>query len=308
MNLPEKYQEKILLLYAGLDKQKLIETRSGLTEKYKNQTGNSISKITSKNDGIIYAISRMPATYAVIKTLLETLVQENKITNIHSVFDFGSGTGAGYLAVLDIFEELDIELFEREDNMISCFNQIFEKQVHKFDLVQNKTEKRADLVMCSYVLSEMNDNDRKMALDNLINSTNDYLLLIDTGTPDVYNKYMQIKNYAKKCGLNMLAPCSGECNLNGDYCQFYARVERNSLMKMAKQGSLSYEDEKYFYLLLSKRKTQEVSKRRVIRRPIYEANRVKLTICDGGKQDIVITKKDKELYKKARKIKINEEM
>lgn len=307
MNLPEEYQEKILLLYAGLDKQKLIETRSGLTEKYKNKTGNSTNKISTKEDGIIYAISRMPATYAVTQTLLETLIQENKIENVHSIFDFGSGTGAGYLALLNLFDENQIELFEREDNMISCFNQIFKKQVHKFDLTKDKTESKADLVLCSYVLSEMNDSDRKLALDNLMNSTNNYLLLIDTGTPDVYHKYMQIKDYAKKCGYCVIAPCSGECDLQNDYCQFYARVERNGLMKMAKQGSLSYEDEKYFYLLFSKHQIGG-SKRRVIRRPIYEANRVKLVVCDRGKKDIVVTKKDKELYKKARKIKINEEI
>ena len=50
-------------------------------------------------------------------------------------------------------------------------------------------------------------------------------------------------------GFCVVAPCMCEkCGLINDYCQFYARVERSSLHKLAKAGALSYEDEKYFYL------------------------------------------------------------
>ena len=60
---------------------------------------------------------------------------------------------------------------------------------------------------------------------------------------------MDLKSFALDEGWNIAAPCMHkECALKNDYCQFYARVERSSLHKLAKNGTLSYEDEKYFYL------------------------------------------------------------
>lgn len=308
MNLPENVSEKLESLYFEFDKKKLKSTQENLTKKYKTETGNSVNKIETKEAGLLYAISRMPATFAVTKSVLDEMVIENNFNDIETIFDIGSGTGAGYLALSETFENADIKLFEREDNMIFAFSKIFDYPVSKFDIVHSKINEKSDLVLCSYVLSEMTESDRKIAIDNLLKMTDKYLLLIDTGTPETFREYMEIKKYVLNSGYSVIAPCKTNCcDLGEDYCQFYARVERSKLMKMAKDAELSYEDEKYFYLLISKEKTQENNKCRVIRRPSYETNRVKLVVCDDGKKDIVITKSDKEKYKKSRKIKINEE-
>ena len=75
---------------------------------------------------------------------------------------------------------------------------------------------------------------------------------------------------------------------------------------MAKEASLSYEDEKYFYLLLAKDDVK-LKQSRVIRRPIIKTNVTELKVCDSsGVREVLVTKKNKEIYKKSKKTKINE--
>ena len=253
MILPVDLQEKINSLYASINKQVLTDSRKGLTSRYKETRESGRSLIDSKTDGLVYAISRMPATYSVVYTLLNNLLEQGFIGDIKTVFDVGSGTGAGYFATKEIFPDAEISLFERDSNMIQTFKKLDEdKDVVKFDFIKDDFEAKADLVMTSYVLSEMNEEGRMSSVKKMINASNGYVLLIDTGTPRTYENFMKIKRMVPELGWKVVAPCMTEkCGLKNDYCQFYARVERSSLQKMAKDASLSYEDEKYFYLLFS---------------------------------------------------------
>ena len=66
---------------------------------------------------------------------------------------------------------------------------------------------------------------------------------------------------------------------------------------MSKSGELSYEDEKYFYLLIAKNADlRENNERRVIRRPQIKTNFVELKLCTStGVFDEKFTKKDKKI-------------
>ena len=307
MILPVDLQEKVNRLYSSINKQVLTDSRKGLTSRYKETRESGKSLIDSKTDGIVYAISRMPATYSVVYSLLDGLTRQEFIKDVSTIFDIGSGTGAGYFATKEIFPEAKISLFERDSNMIQTFKQLDdEKDVKRFDLVIDEFDEKADLVMTSYVLSEMSEEGRMASVKKMMDASNKFVLLIDTGTPRTYDNYLKIKRFAYSQGWSVTAPCATEkCGLKNDYCQFYARVERSSLQKMAKDASLSYEDEKYFYLLLAKDDVKTTLSR-VIRRPLIKTNVTELKVCDdSGVRDAVITKKNKELYKKSKKIKIN---
>ena len=311
MILPVHIQQKVNELFAGLNKEKLVSKREQLTLKYKTSQAVNKSIFESNEDSAVYAISRMPSTYAVIYTLLSDLINQGKLKNISTIFDIGSGTGAGFFACKELFgENVQVSLFERDNNMIQIFEQ-FETgvSVQKFDFLKDTIKEKADLVMSNYVFSELNEDGRRLALQKMLDSSNKYVLICDTGTPRTYENFMKLKKLVFDKGYSVLAPCNSEkCGLKNDYCQFYARVERSSLMKMSKQAELSYEDEKYFYLLISKEQSSEKTREmRVIRRPQIKTNFVELRLCSGlGVVDEKYTKKDKEAYKKAKKIKINE--
>lgn len=309
MQIPEFLQEKINKLYFQLKKGELQQTQKTLSQKYQKESGQSKSLIDSKQESVLYAISRMPATYAVIYTLLNQLIHQGLIDEIKSVFDVGSGTGAGYFAISEVFDDVQIQLAERDENMIKVFENLAgdEISVQKIDIIRDKIETKADLVMTSYVLSEMKEQDRLDVVQKLLDVSNKYLLIIDTGTPRVYENMMTVKRFVQSQGYHIIAPCiSQKCGLKNDYCQFYARVERSSLMRMAKSGELSYEDEKYFYLLISK-EDFAIQNSRIIRRPIIKPNNIELLLCsENGVNKNNFTKKDKDLFKKAKKLKIND--
>ena len=308
MILPVDLQEKINSLYSSINKQVLTDSRKGLTSRYKQTKESGKSLIDSKTDGIVYAISRMPATYCVVHTLLDLLIEQGFIEDVSTVFDVGSGTGAGYFATKDVLPDAEISLFERDMNMTQTFKQLEEnKAVQRFDFIKDEFESKADLVMTSYVFSEMNEEGRVNSVKKMIDASNKYVLLIDTGTPRTYENFMKIKRLVKEWGWSVVAPCgTDKCGLKNDYCQFYARVERSSLQKMAKDASLSYEDEKNFYLLLAKNNVKKEGSR-VIRRPTIKTNVTELKVCDfNGVREVFVTKKNKDIYKKSKKVKINE--
>ena len=309
MILPADVQQKVNSLFVGLNKETLVSKRENLTQKYKTSQAVNKSVFESNTDSAIYAISRMPSTYAVICTLIKDLIEQNKIEKVSSIIDIGSGTGSGYFACRELFEDIDVSLYERDKNMIDIFDK-FETgiNVKRFDFLRDDIENSADLVMSNYVFSELNEEGRKIALEKMIKASNKYVLIVDTGTPRTYENFMKLKKMVFDMGYSIIAPCfSQKCGLKNDYCQFFARVERSSLLKMAKSAELSYEDEKYFYLLISKDITSfDENQKRVIRRPQIKTNFVELKLCsNSGVVDEKFTKKDKVSYQKAKKIKIN---
>ncbi len=309
MQLPLYLQERVNGLYTELKSGELEKTQKSLTHKYKNETGESKSLINSKQDGLLYAISRMPATYAVIYTLISQLLEQGFISDVESVLDVGAGTGAGYFAIKELNEGIGIKLVERDEFMIDVCKRLSDgnAEILKKDIIRDEIDENADLVMTSYVLSEMKEQDRLNSILKLLKSANKYLLIIDTGTPRVYENMMTVKRFILEKGYHVVAPCQSEkCGLKNDYCQFYARVERSSLMKQAKAGELSYEDEKYFYLLISK-ESNKIEGSRVLRRPVIKPNMIEHTLCSvDGVSKKVFTKKNKELFKLAKKAKIND--
>lgn len=312
MILPVQIQQKVNELFVGLNKEKLISKREQLTLKYKTSQAVNKSVFGSREDSAVYAISRMPSTFAVIYTLINDLLKQDKIKNIGSVIDIGSGTGAGYFACKELFDNVSVSLFERDKNMIEIFDK-FEtgENVKRFDFLKDSIDESADLVMSNYVFSELNEEGRKTALKKMLDCSNKYVLIVDTGTPRTYENFMKLKKMVSEMGYNVIAPCNSEkCGLKNDYCQFYARVERSSLLKLSKSAELSYEDEKYFYLLISKDvELDNEDEKRVIRRPQIKTNFVELKLCSkNGVFDEKFTKKDKVSYQRARKIKINELM
>ena len=156
MILPQNVQEKLNILLSKNKISQLKDVQKELTQKYKTQSGRGTSLIDSKQDGLLYALSRMPATYSVILTLLNQLRAQDLLNEIKTVADFGCGTGAGYFALKEFDETLNISLFERDNNMINMFDQ-FEtgEKIAKFDLVKDEISARAECKStCSKLLPE----------------------------------------------------------------------------------------------------------------------------------------------------------
>lgn len=103
-----------------------------------------------------------------------------------------------------------------------------------------------------------------------------------------------------------MAPCphEQECRIKSDdWCHFTCRVQRSKLHKLIKNADVPYEDEKYSYIVFAKEKVDNEGVR-ILRHPQIAKGRIDLEICGKNEnKKIRITKKNKELFKKARKVK-----
>ena len=309
MILPKFLQDKINNLYAELkNKNQMKKSREILTDKYKTKTSKSLDLIESEEESVTYAISRMPATFSVIYELLQKMSDQDFLGDFDSVIDVGSGTGTSFFALRELGYKGDISLFENNSYMIDTFKKLSDKyNVCKYNIISENLPIQADLVMSSYMLSELQESDRINAFKELLCASKKYVLVVDTGTPKTYQDYMKLKDYAIENGFYVIAPCKSDvCPLENDYCQFYSRVERSSLHRMLKDAERSFEDEPYFYLLLARENVKK-SGDRIIRRPIISQGKVELKLCtSSGVISKIYTKQNKDSFKRAKKAKIND--
>ena len=156
-------------------------------------------------------------------------------------------------------------------------------------------------------LNELAEADRMKLIEKLWSCTNQYLLIVEPGTPTAFEHMKIIRECLIRQGASVVAPCphNAECSLPaGDWCHFTSRVSRTKLHKLLKGGEAPFEDEKYSYLVFSRAQSGK-KKSRILRHPVIESGRITLQLCTQSSsiETRAITKKDKALFKTARKSK-----
>ncbi len=304
------YQDLSDLFLKRISFAKLKAFSKSLSESYR--AGHSTDVSFKENDFVLaYFFTRFPATYAVAKEVLGRLQSEYD-QQIQSVLDLGAGLGSFSLAAHSLFG-LDVQSYLVEDNreMLSLSKEIFNQlgiigfwQKESYLTIQNV--KPLDIACLGYTLTELS----KKEIDQLLERVSDYfikfLVIVEPGTPKGYQNLMYVRDKLLKKGLNLLMPCPHhlKCPLSGkDWCHFIKRLPRTSLHKQLKGGCLGYEDEKFSYLVFSKT-TQSSEKDRVLTYPQKASGLLRFRVCSaaGVAQEKIITKKDKSMYKAAKKL------
>ena len=312
MELPIPLKEKLEQEIEKIELKKLKQSAQDISEKYRDKSLNKMSTrlITSKEDAVAYAVSRMPATYGAVYSALEHSLEMMPNERITSLLDVGAGTGTATWAVNELLDVESNICVENEDYMLNLGkilmkNVIDNVQWIKKNIITDNIEQKADLVISSYVLNEIKTENRNQILEKLWNSARKLLLIIEPGTPEGYNQIKEIRDYFIKKGANIVAPCAHEkeCKISkDDWCAFSCRVSRTKVHKMLKEGDAPYEDEKFSYIAISKTKTEKVN--RILRNPKIENGRITLKLCttEGNIEEKTITKKEKERFKTAKKL------
>lgn len=296
MHLPNTIKEIIEDKLSKVSLSRLSLVSQQLSERYRIRSG---SYMRSQEDYLAYLTTRFPATYAVISSVL------SEVSGVKSILDVGAGPGTGVLAAQEIFDLERATLVEKEKGLIALGKtmpiKINSTWLEK-DLESASEFEKHDLVLMSYSLGELKDWEK--VVKNLWNSTDKFLIIIEPGTPVGFQRILRARQILIDCGGFVIAPCphQGKCPLGeGDWCHFAQRVERSSAHRKAKDAELNYEDEKYSYVIFSKEK-RESSGSRVIRRPEKFSGYVKLVLCsDNGIENKIISRKQKEVYRAARK-------
>lgn len=313
MELPVELRSLIEEKLDGISVKELQKNSESVSLKYRDDNRDGSRLVTEEIEALAYSAVRMPATYGAIHTVLQNTFEIYK-PEIHSILDVGAGTGAGTWAVNGLTDFKEAVCLEREDVMMnlgkslmkeSGIEQLENAKWEKFDLVNSDLTHQADLVICSYVLNEISEQERMQALDKLWNATNKILVIIEPGTPVGFSEIKEIRKKLIETGGQVIAPCPNieKCPMpENDWCHSTCRVSRTKIHKLLKSGDVPYEDEKFSYIAVSKQAFEKQDFSRVLRHPKIESGKITLQICSNeGISEKVITKKDKELFKTARK-------
>ena len=313
MELPNELRN---LIESELEKSNIKDLQKNaenISFKYREKSGKGDRLVTEEIEALSYSAVRMPATYSAIYTALKKTLEIYN-PEIETVLDVGAGTGAGSWAVNSLFDIKQIVCLEREDAMRNLGESFMKKSENlvmksakweKFDLLNSDISYEADLVICSYVLNELSESDRMLALDKLWKATKKILLIIEPGTPVGFNEIKVIRKSLMECGGSIIAPCPNieNCPIEeNDWCHATCRVSRTKIHKLLKNGDVPYEDEKFSYIAVSKDKFEKEDFARVLRHPKIESGKITVQICSrNGISEKIVTKKDKDLFKIARK-------
>lgn len=295
-------------------------TAQTISERYRTASGQGKCLVATEMEVLTYALMRMPATFAACSTAMESVRTLIPKMRIESVLDVGAGTGAGTWAAAEVFEPSSIVCLEKENGMrqvgqslmqLSSDSVVRSSQWHAFDLTADELSTQSDLVITSYVLNELDSENRLAAIRKLWNAANKLLIIVEIGTPVGFRQLQRAREELMRLGAHPLAPCPHEnrCPLpEDDWCHFTCRVARSRIHKAVKGGEVPYEDEKFCYLAVSREPFMR-AQNRVLRHPIIEPGKISVRLCEADDiRTVSYRKKDGELFKKAKKIRCGDEL
>ncbi len=316
MDIPEGLKDSINRLLSENKASNIIENAQTISNRYRKNDGKGKRLLTNESEAVSYVISRMPATYAAVYSAFKQILA-NYNEKMTSLLDVGAGTGTGTWAVNEIENMSQITCLEREKSMSNIGKKLMKNtaldnvQWKSYDILQDEIVEKADIVLTSYMINELPEQEREKAVLKLWQATNKLMVVIEPGTPEGFKNILNIRNLIKEQGGYIVAPCccNGECPIKeNDWCAFYARVARSSIHRQAKGGNLGYEDEKFSYIAFSKTPV-EITGERILRHPQINSGFVKVKLCTAdGIQEKTYSKKDGKIYKKTKKLDAGEKI
>lgn len=281
-----------------------------LSRKYKE--GNYYLTTEEKN---AYLKVRMPATSAAIKKVFGLIFSKVNPNEINSYLDCGAGPGSSLLALNQLGVKLaKMVFYERDIELMSLGKGLFPEQANSYvqrDLHSLEPFENADLVSFCYSYNELDSNARKGALKRAFDATNQVLVVIEPGTPKGYKNILEVRAFLIEMGGYVLAPCphNKPCPLQAPkWCHFSVRLERDEVHMQLKGADLPYEDEKFSYVVVSK-KEYPTNFDRILHTPNKRKGMVEVELCTkNGVQKKIFTKSKNFNYKEIKKLNWGDEI
>lgn len=270
-----------------------------LTQKYRK----GVFSLDTKEHLEAYKVVRMPATKAAIVRVL----QEIRRFPIQTLLDLGAGPATGWLAAKEVFPALRAGVFVEKDRR---WEEPYEGvKWHFADLKKLPELCPHDLVLIAYALGEIDEKVWPTLLEKSFALSKEAQVIIEPGTPAGFKRILKARQILLNLGAHLIAPCphTKACPMQGkDWCHFAARLSRTSEHRLAKEGTLGFEDEKFSYLIFSRNPLPFEA--RVVRPPIRRSGHVLLALCtaEGQIKNKVYSRSKGEIYKEAKKLELGD--
>jgi ribosomal protein RSM22 (predicted rRNA methylase) len=305
VRLPDPIREVIEARAGAAPLRVLQRASKALSDHYRARGSTGALGIKPEELVAAYLATRFPATYAAAFAVLRELASQIAAQPA-SILDLGAGAGAATLAAREAFPALRrATLVEADAHFVEVGRDLVADAAWiRADLRDPPGFDSHDLVIASYALGELSQAVALAVIDAAWNAAESAFILIEPGTPAGYSLVLAARSRLIERGAHIVAPCpwGGPCPLAGrDFCHFAERVERSAVHRRAKAAGLSYEDEKFSYVVFS-RSPARPAPGRVIRRPEHSPGLVTLQVCRGD--EIVIervAKRERDRFRAARK-------
>ncbi|HEX9362099.1 MAG TPA: small ribosomal subunit Rsm22 family protein [Bradyrhizobium sp.] len=311
-DLPAELKAALEARLQGLSRNVAAERASLISQTYRE--GGGSSAIRSEADALVYALARMPATYAAVTASLNALRDIRPDFAPTSLLDVGAGPGTATWAAAAAFPSLTgFALLDANSALRALALDLGRDSTRLRQITYQLGEARAaladseaaDLVIASYMIGEIDDAERTPLADVMWAKTRDTLLIVEPGTPAGYGRMIALRRQLIAAGAHVAAPCphDGECPLTApDWCHFTQRLPRSRAHKQLKSAELPYEDEKFSYVALSRAPAAR-RPARVIARPVVTKVAVTARLCtDQGILNAVAARRQKVAYQRFKKI------
>jgi ribosomal protein RSM22 (predicted rRNA methylase) len=334
MELPPALRAAVDRVLGGRRAADLAATAAALSERYRQERRDGKLHVASDDDALAYLAVRLPATYAAVRASFAAIQQARPDFAPRTALDIGAGPGTALWAAADCWPALaDAVLIEASPVFRACGEALAREaslprvtwrsaDVAADAIGDAMDDPPRDLVTLAYVLNELAPDVRSPLLRRLWQATADTLVIVEPGTPAGWQRIIAARAYLIEAGAYLVAPCPHAhiCPLEHvpekwkpvsrkghpttltppDWCHFAARVARSRLHRLAKEAELSWEDEKFSYLAVSRRPSSAITAR-VIARPRKGSGRVTLKLCrqDGSASEQLFSRRDGNAFKRA---------
>ena len=311
-DLPADLKAALDARLQGLSRNDAAERASSISQTYRE--GGGSGAIRSEADALVYALARMPATYAAVTASLNALRDIRPDFAPTSLLDVGAGPGTAAWAAAAAFPSLTgFALLDANSAMRALALDLGRESTRLRQMTYQHGKahaalagsEAADLVIASYMIGEIGDAERTALAELMWAKTRDTLLIVEPGTPAGYGRMIALRRQLIAAGARVAAPCphDGECPLTApDWCHFTQRLPRSRAHKQLKSAELPYEDEKFSYVALSRAPAARHSAR-VIAQPVVTKVAVTARLCtDQGILNASAARRQKAAYQRFKKI------
>ena len=178
-------------------------------------------------------------------------------------------------------------------------------QILDSNIIKSTEFPKSDLIIAGYSLVELPVPVQSSLVQRLWQACTGVLLIVEPGTPKVYQRLMVLRDQLIAQGAYVVAPCMGQgaCPLSApDWCHFSQRLARSRAHMQAKGAHVPFEDEKFSYLAVSRAQIQ-TSEARTLAPPRESKGAIDFKLCtNNGLENRLVPSSDKQLFKQVRKL------
>ncbi|AMS40184.1 methyltransferase type 11 [Aminobacter sp. NyZ550] len=312
MELPAALRAAVDRALEGVPLGELQRAADTLSSRYRAELRDGKLHLSDEMFANAYLATRLPATFAAVRASLESAAELMPDFAPKSLLDVGAGPGTALWAASDCWPSIDSatmleasQAIRKVGLALSAHSGVAHVDWRVADAAKSFEADKADLVTLAYVLDELSPAEGLALVERLWAATDGLLVVVEPGTPAGWQRMMAVRQRLIDLGAHLTAPCphADACPIvEPDWCHFSRRVARSRLHRLTKRGEVPWEDEKYIFLAAS-RMPAEPFRARVLAPARGGSGKVQLKLCleNGSIEEKLLTKRDGELFRSARR-------